>query len=213
MDDVYSSYIKTLIDRTTAALQVCGFEALAAKDRDEARNKTLELIPAGSTVGAGGSVTLQEIGLIDALVSRGDTVYWSGAAKGGASPDFDYRKAQLTADVFLSSTNAITVDGDLVNVDGTGNRVAAMSFGPGKVIVVAGWNKIVSDVGAAFQRIRDVAAPLNAKRLKLDLPCVETGFCVDCDAPDSICRITTVISRKPKRADFTVVLVAEQLGY
>jgi len=100
-----------------------------------------------------------------------------------------------------------------VNVDGTGNRVAAMSFGPGKVIVVAGWNKIVSDVGAAFQRIRDVAAPLNAKRLKLDLPCVETGFCVDCDAPDSICRITTVISRKPKRADFTVVLVAEQLGY
>ncbi|UCF79707.1 MAG: lactate utilization protein [Candidatus Eiseniibacteriota bacterium] len=209
MEDVYSSYIKNLIDRTTASLQRCGFEAFAVATRAEAKEKTLGLIPPGSSVGIGGSVTLKEIGVIEALVARGDTVY----AKSSASPDFDYRKAQLTSDVFLSSTNAITVDGDLVNVDGTGNRVAAMAFGPGKVIVVTGWNKIVSDVGAAFQRIRDVAAPLNDKRLELDVPCAETGFCVDCDAPDNICRITTIISRKPKRADFTVILVAEQLGY
>ncbi len=209
MEDVYPSYIKNLIDRTADSLKKCGFEALTAQNRDEAREKTLSLIPADATIGVGGSVTLKEIGVIDALVSRGHTVYH----KAGAPPDVDYRKAQLTADVFLSSTNAITVDGDLVNVDGTGNRVAAMSFGPGKVIVVTGWNKIVSDVGAAFQRIRDVAAPLNAKRLELDVPCAKIGYCVDCVAPDNICRITTIISRRPKKTDFAVVLVAEQLGY
>jgi L-lactate utilization protein LutB len=209
MENVHPWYIKTLIDRTAASLEKCGFEAITAENRDEAREKVLNLIPADSTVGVGGSVSLKEIGVIDALVSRGNTVYY----KAGAAPDFDYRKAQLTSDVFLSSTNAITVDGDIVNVDGTGNRVAAMSFGPGRVIIVTGWNKIVSDVGAAFQRIRDVAAPLNAKRLELDVPCAKTGYCVDCVAPDNICRITTIISRRPKTTAFTVVLVAEQLGY
>jgi hypothetical protein len=125
----------------------------------------------------------------------------------------DSRRAQLACDVFLSSSNAVTVEGELVNVDGIGNRVAAMIFGPGKVIVVAGWNKIVPDVNAAIQRIRNTAAPLNAKRLELNVPCAKTGYCVDCDVPDNMCRVTTIISRKPRKTDISVVLIAEQLGF
>jgi len=213
MDEVNSSYIKDLVDRTVESLRKRGFDALSARSGAEATETILGMIPPGSTVGVGGSVTLRDIGLIGALESRGHTIYQRWGTQVSQAEDFDYRRAQLTCDVFLSSSNAVTVEGELVNVDGVGNRVASMIFGPRKVIVAAGWNKIVPDVNAAIQRIRNVAAPLNAKRLELKVPCVTTGHCTDCDAPESICRVTSIISWKPRRTDLSVVLIEEKLGF
>jgi L-lactate utilization protein LutB len=213
MDEVYSSYISDLIGRTVASLEKRGFKAFYAKDAVEARERVLDMIAPGSTIGVGGSVTLRQIGLIEALESRGHTIYQRWGAQTTQAADLDSRRAQLACDVFLSSSNAVTVEGELVNVDGIGNRVASMIFGPGKVIVVAGWNKIVPDVNAAIQRIRNTAAPLNAKRLELKVPCAKTGYCTDCDVPENMCRVTTIISRKPRRTDLSVVLIAEQLGF
>lgn len=213
MDEVYSSYVSDLIGRTVASLEKREFRAFSAKSGAEAREKILDMIATGSTIGVGGSVTLRQIGLVEALESRGHTIYQRWGAQPAHTTDMDSRRAQLTCDVFLSSSNAVTVEGELVNVDGIGNRVAAMIFGPAKVIVVAGWNKIVPDVNAAIQRIRNTAAPLNAKRLELNVPCAKTGHCLDCDVPDNMCRVTTIISRKPRRTDISVLLIAEQLGF
>jgi len=119
----------------------------------------------------------------------------------------------MTSDVFLSSTNALTVDGIIVNTDGVGNRVAGMIFGPRRVILVVGINKIVKDIDDAIWRIKNVATPMNAYRLGLNTPCAKLGYCMNCTSNVSICRVTTIIEYKPSRTDFTVVLVGEELGY
>jgi hypothetical protein len=115
--------------------------------------------------------------------------------------------------VFITSTNAVTETGELVNIDGTGQRVAAMIFGPGRVVVVAGVNKITGDLEEGLWRASNVAAPMNARRLHPKTPCAETGECSDCVAPGRICGITTIIHRRPSKTPFTVVLVGEKLGY
>ena len=123
------------------------------------------------------------------------------------------RRAQLTCDVFMTGSNAVTMDGKLVNVDGTGNRVAAMIFGPEKVIVVAGINKIVRDLDAAEERIRSVAAPVNNSRIGLPNPCVKTGECMDCQGPTRICNVTTIIGKRPNTTEMHVVIVGEDMGF
>jgi hypothetical protein len=173
----------------------------------------LDLIPPDSVVGVGGSITVRELGLIEALQKRGNRVvqHWQK----GLSFDeiIAVERQHLTSEVFLTSSNAITEAGQLVNVDGGGNRVAAMIFGPKKVIVIAGENKIVKDVDAGLERIKRVAAPLNAKRLNLSTPCAVTGVCTDCDIPERICNITTIIHRKSEETDITIILVGETLGF
>jgi hypothetical protein len=121
------------------------------------------------------------------------------------------RKA-LLAKVFLSSTNAVTEDGKLFNVDATGNRVGAMFIGPEKVIIVCGVNKIVKDIEAAEKRVKEWTAPQNAKRLNKKTPCTETGVCADCSSPDRICNIYVTLAKKPTRTDVLVILVGENLG-
>jgi hypothetical protein len=118
----------------------------------------------------------------------------------------------FSADIFLSSTNAITEDGKLFNVDATGNRVGAMFIGPKKTIIVAGVNKIVKDVEAAEKRLKEWVAPQNIKRLNRKTPCAETGVCADCSSPDRICNIYVVLAKKPSRTDIVVILVGERLG-
>jgi hypothetical protein len=122
-----------------------------------------------------------------------------------------FRKS-FTSDVFLTSTNAVTESGKLFNVDATGNRVGAMFIGPKKTIVVCGVNKIVKDLDAAEKRVREWAAPQNAKRLNRKTPCVETGLCEDCSSPDRICNIYVTLAKKPARNDVVVILVGEYLG-
>ena len=118
----------------------------------------------------------------------------------------------LLTGAFILSANAITIDGELVNTDGIGNRIAGMIFGPQTVIVIAGVNKIVENLDEALSRIRNIAAPANARRLGIDTPCVSTGRCVLCESPFNICRITAIIHRKPMLTDIKVFLVTEPLG-
>lgn len=162
-------------------------------------------------------MTIRELGLIEALTRRGNRVIHHWQPGMPASDWLSFMMEAHDSDVFLCSSNAVTEDGKLVNIDSTGNRVASMIFGPKKVIVVVGKNKIVRDVDAGLKRLKMVAGPLNAKRHKLvELPCVSTGLCMDCDSPKRICRVTTIMERAPNRVrspNITVMLVAEDLGF
>jgi hypothetical protein len=119
----------------------------------------------------------------------------------------------MRADLFLCSVNAVTMTGEIVNRDGCGNRINAMTFGPRKVVLVAGRNKVVSDLDAALARIEETAAPIRAMSLNRKTPCVKTGVCMDCDSPERICRITSIIHRKPLMTEISVLLLDEDLGY
>ncbi|MGI6065282.1 MAG: lactate utilization protein [Bacillota bacterium] len=199
--------------RVVEALKNNEFDAFYVSTRQEAAECVLNFIKAGDSIGMGGSVTLEELDIPQKIAEKGAHIL--NHNQPGLSPEEknNIRRRQLLSDVFLCSTNAITLDGCLVNVDGVGNRVAAMTFGPKKVVVVAGINKICEDVEAAFRRIALVAAPQNSKRLGLSNPCAVTGICADCRAKTRICSLFTVMKRKPMLSDITVVLVGEKLGY
>ena len=126
---------------------------------------------------------------------------------------YNVRRKQLTSDVFIASSNAVTLDGEIVNMDGSGNRVAALSFGPKRVIVIMGANKIVKDEVEARRRIAMTAAPMNADRLNRKTPCVITGVCANCNSPERICSITSIMHKAPSTSDFHVIIVGEALGY
>ena len=204
------------VENTLSALERNGFDVKYYPTAGEALAGVLEMVPEGATVGLGGSMTLREMGLVEALESRDVRLadHWK-ARQGGASQEevMEIRRAHLNSDVFITSTNAVTETGELVNIDGTGQRVAAMIFGPGKVVVVAGVNKITGDLEEGLWRASNVAAPMNARRLHPKTPCAETGECDDCVAPGRICSVTTIIHRRPRQTPFTVVLVGEKLGY
>lgn len=210
-DEVRKGYWETRCEAAVKALDKCWFDARWFTTPEAAVKAVLDLIPGGSEVGVGGSVTVREAGLLEALDSRGDRLVYH-------TPEMEFeqslavRKEALSCPYYLCSSNAITLEGELVNTDGIGNRVSGMMFGPETVIVLAGVNKIVSDRDEAFKRIRDVAAPANARRLGMDTPCVKRGQCVDCRKPSNICRVTTIISLKPMWTDLKVFLVAEPLG-
>jgi len=203
----------TLGQRVVAALQKKGFTAAYFENREQAVEHILDRIPPGATVGIGGSTTLREIGVVDLLREKGYVLYDHNAP--GLQPEERtvMRYKQLSSDVFLTSTNALTLKGELVNRDAVGNRVASMFFGPKKVIVVAGVNKIVKDIDAADARIKMVAAPMNVKRLETPNPCLKIGECADCQNPTRICNITTIIHRRPSLTDVEVVIIGEELGF
>lgn len=204
------------VESTLKALEGNGFDAVYYPTVVEAVAGVLGMVPEGALVGLGGSVTLREMGLVDALVARGLELadHWE-AGRRGASKDeiMEIRRKHINSDVFITGTNAVTETGELVNIDGTGQRVAAMIFGPGRVVVVAGVNKITGDLEEGIWRASNMAAPMNARRLHPKTPCAETGECDDCVAPGRICNVTTLIHRRPRQTPFTVVLVGEKLGY
>jgi L-lactate utilization protein LutB len=199
------------------ALRRNGFNAIYARNRREALRIILKEIPAGATVGAGDSLTLKDIGVFAELEKRGFTLFWPFHERIAKEERRNVARRALGADVFLSGSNAFTADGKIVNVDATGNRVAGMIFGPKKAIVVVGVNKMVKNVEEAVERIRAVAAPLNAKRIRQErnwelLPCVEAGRCVNCTAENRICNIVVILEKKPRAIDMTVIVVGEKLG-
>ncbi|MGB4503787.1 MAG: lactate utilization protein [Syntrophaceticus sp.] len=200
-------------DRVVEALKRNDFEAVFFSRRDEAVQFILNSVKPGMSVGCGGSATIKELGIPEKAREKGAEILDHGQADLSPEEKQDVRRRELVCDLFLSSTNAITLDGCLVNVDGNGNRVAALSFGPKKVIVVAGINKICSDINAAFERIKNCAAPMNNKRLELSNPCAVAGVCMNCNTESRICRIYSVLKKRPMSTDFTVVLVGDNLGY
>ncbi len=200
------------VERTINALKRNNFEALYVSNSKEALEEVMKRIPDGATVGVGGSVTLAQVGLLEALKNRKIQLIWPVAQ--ATSPEELHQLIQksFSADLFLSGTNAVTEDGKLFNVDATGNRVAAMVMGPKQVIVVCGVNKIVKDVEDAEKRVRQWTAPQNAKRLNKKTPCIETGECRDCASPDRICNVYVTLAKKPTRTGIVVILVGERLG-
>lgn len=180
-----------------------------ASSAEEAKKIALELIPEGSTVTMGGGMSVHEIGLVDALKTGNYNFLDRDVAE-------DKRAAMLAAydaDFFLSSCNAITEDGILVNIDGNSNRVSAIAQGPKKVLFIVGMNKVCDDVDGAVKRARNVAAPINAQRFGLDTPCSKTGSCMNCKSPDTIC-CQFLITRFSRHADrIHVILVNDSLGF
>jgi hypothetical protein len=190
-----------------------GFDAHYVSGEQEARDLILEKISDYQTFGFGGSDTTRALGLSEALQTMGKTVYdhWQkGLSK---EDDLEIRLNQGRCDCFLCSANAVAATGEIVNVDGIGNRTNAMCFGPKKVIVVAGMNKVTQDLDSAVRRVRELAAPMRAKSLGMETPCAENGLCSDCNAPQRICRITTILHRRPMLTDLSVVLVNRALGF
>lgn len=193
--------------------------AYYVEDRAEAREVVLSMIPKGAVVGYGDSLTLRQIGVVDAL-ERGSYAFLNPWKPGNTvEENIRLKRRALTSDVFVTGTNALTLDGKIVNVDGHGNRVAAMLFGPGAVIVVVGINKVVRDLDEAMERIRHQAAPLNvARHTEFDPmpPCGITGACSDCSSPWRICNKTVIIERQYANDRYdpvlSVIIVGEELG-
>lgn len=213
--------MKDRILKTAAALEKNNMKTYIVKDKEEALKTVEMLIPKGATIGLGGSVTLNEIG-VNELVSGADYKLFNRYDK-NLTPDERNEKMRksLTADVFLSSSNAVTEKGELVNVDGNSNRVAAILYGPKEVIIVVGANKIVADVNEGIKRVKTIAAPKNTKRLSCETYCNKTGICMGvngdlCDGCASESRICCnyVISAHQRFKDrIKVIICEEELGY
>ena len=215
MDPIRGWFVEDRGRRAAEALKKRDFNAQYVETQDQAKEMILEEVPPGAIVGVGGSVTIREMKVLEDLRARGHKVldHWE-IPRSALEESFQMRRAQQVCDVFLTSSNAITQDGRLVNTDGSGNRVNAMTFGPKKAIVVAGINKIVPDLERALRRIKEVAVPLNCRRLNYSPPCIQAGKCVDCRVPQRSCRITTIIEWKPPFiSDYLVIIVGENLGY
>ncbi|MDD7208892.1 MAG: lactate utilization protein [Lachnospiraceae bacterium] len=190
------------------------FHACYCSTKEEAFKKALSIIEKGSVVASGGSETLKEIGLLDYIKSHPEDYTYLDRSKAGSEEEKRKIHAKtILSDYFLMSTNAFTADGQLVNIDGNGNRVGALCFGPKHVIIITGMNKLVPTVEDAYKRIRQGACPPNCLRLNLETPCAKTGFCGECLSGSSICAsfVTTRMSRNPDRIH--VILVGETLGY
>jgi hypothetical protein len=180
----------------------------------QAREEILRMIPKGAKVFRCGSMTAAGMGLWEAIARLPEVELIDPYQAGITREDgLELRRRGMTADVMIASTNAITLDGKLVNLDGMGNRVAAMAFGPTKVILVVGMNKVAPDLDSAIARVKHYAAPVNAVRLGVSTPCVETGLCSDCRSSQRICNMWSIIEGHMVKDRIHVKLVLENLGY
>lgn len=203
---------RKLGESVVKALRARHFEAVYCESADEARAEALVRIPAGSSVFWGGSMTIRDIGLTGALKAAGDRHIYDRETVPPAERQA-YLAEHYFSDFFLGSANALTEDGIILNMDGTGNRVAAMIWGPKKVILLVGINKIVKDFDAGVARVRSTAAPINAQRFDIDTPCKKTGRCADCLSESSICGTLTAMRLCRPAGRITVILFGENYGY
>ena len=196
--------------RVAEALKRRHFEAYYCPTRQEAAKQALELIPEGSVVAWGGSETVAQLGILDTVRKTNPVIDRDTAST--QEEKIELMRKSLLCDVYLMSSNAISEDGQLFNIDGNGNRVAALVFGPKNVIIVAGMNKVTSNIDTAIERARYIAAPTNAQRFSVQTACMSTGTCGDCLSPSSVCAsmLRTRICRPAGR--IKVILVGEELG-
>ncbi|HIJ87119.1 MAG TPA: lactate utilization protein [Desulfuromonadales bacterium] len=200
--------------KAVAALEKNEFTAHYCPTPQEAADYIITAAADAATVGFGGSMSIVSLGVESLLQEMGKEILNHGSTELSREEKIAIMRRQLTCDLFLSGCNALTLNGELVNIDATGNRVAAMLFGPQKVIVVAGRNKLVDGSPQdAIARVKTWATPPNAKRLSFKTPCATTGFCSDCSSPDRLCRVTTIIDRKPRITDIHVLVVNSDLGF
>jgi hypothetical protein len=201
------------IDQVMGNLQHNGIKASFFDTTAEAKNYILEKIGNGQEVGFGGSTTIMAMKLHESIKNAGNQVHWHWLVGTPEERTEAVNKANK-ADVYLTSANAITLQGEIINVDGNGNRVSAMIYGPKKVMIIGGINKICNDCFEAMDRLRKDASPPNARRLNRKTPCVTSGECRDCNSPERICNVTTIIHKKPGCIEeMEVVIIGEALGY
>lgn len=213
MDINIAWYVEKKVERTIKNINSGNMEGHYIKNRDQLFEKLEDLMAEGSTVGVGDSMTLFETGVIDFLRS-GKFNFLDKYKEGLGSVDKrELYIKNFSADTFICSTNAITENGELYNIDGNGSRVAPMIYGPKQVIIVAGINKIVKNLDEAEIRVRQYAAPIDAKRLNKDTPCTKLGYCVDCKSPSRICNDFVVIKGQFIKGRIKILIVGEELGY
>ncbi|MCQ2548223.1 MAG: lactate utilization protein [Clostridia bacterium] len=208
MNEIVKMRNEKLLQESAKALEKRNMTSYIAADKDEALKLALDLIPKGASIGMGGCKSAEEIGLVDVI--KGDDYHFIDRFQGDPR---EREKETFDADVFICSTNAMSKDGILVNIDGNSNRVSAMAYGPKKLIYIVGVNKIESDLDGAIKRARNVAAPINAGRFDVNTPCKEKGLCMNCTSPDTIC-CQVLITRYSRHAGrIHVILVNEELGF
>jgi hypothetical protein len=214
MDRHQGKWNQKVAEKIIEQLDKRGMEGSYAVNAAQARDEVIAMIPHGSTVYRCGSVTADSMDLWPRIARIPGVEVIDPFQPGLSFEDsLEPRRKGLLADVMITSTNSITQDGKLVNVDGTGNRVAAMIFGPKKVILIAGMNKVVPDLETAMARAKHYSGPVNAMRMNIPTPCAENGICVDCKAPARICNIWSIIERQRIKGRIHVKLVGESLGY
>ena len=205
-------YYRTAATTVIKNLKKRNMEGYYCETSEDAVRLATSLMPEGSSIGWGGSMTLSECGLMDAIRGGRYELFDRSLAK-TAEENKEIHAKIFTADFFLMSANAITYDGELINVDGRSDRVCYLCYGPENVIVIAGMNKLVSDVESGIKRVHDVASPKNAMRLGKKTPCAATGKCADCLSPDCICMNTVITRMSRANGRIKVILVGEELGY
>jgi hypothetical protein len=198
--------------RTVINLKKKGFQADFTNTAEESIMLAVEMAKNFKSIGFGGSSTTRRLGLPDMLERQGKIIFdhWNPPPD---TTDYDVRLKQGRCDCFICSANAITETGEIINVDGVGNRTNAMTFGCPNVLIIAGINKITRDLESGLRRIKEVAAPMRAKSLNMDTPCAHTGLCTDCHSPQRICRITTILHQQPMMTSIRVLIFNEEAGF
>lgn len=195
-----------------ANLKKRGFDAYYCANKEEALAQAMALIPKGDVVSWGGSMTISQIGLLDAVIKSNKVI--DRASAGTPAERVELMRKALLCDTFLMSSNGISLDGRLINIDGNGNRCAALIYGPKQVLVIAGMNKVAGTIEAAMDRARNVAAPINIQRFPASkTPCLKTGHCSDCLSSDTICSQFVETRFCKPQGRIKVILVGEALGY
>ncbi len=213
MEPIIKTHYEKLAATVIKNLEKRQMEGYYFPTAKEAVEKALSLLPDNASVSFGGSVTLSETGMLDALRACPTIQLLDReAVETAAEKETIYRKS-FTADAYFMSSNAITINGELVNIDGTGNRVAALIFGPKKVIIFTGMNKIVPSVEEAVSRVHNTATPPNCIRLNKQTPCALTGACGDCLSPDCICNQVVITRRSGAKGRIKVLLIGESFGF
>ncbi|MBU1169742.1 MAG: lactate utilization protein [Proteobacteria bacterium] len=214
MDQIHKKWLGTKLgEHCVTHLINHRFDAHLVQTPQAAVNLILDWTAPFERFGFGGSDTINALGIKERLKDMGKRIFDHNEEGLSFETSLEYRKKQSNCDCFLCSANALSQTGEIVNMDGIGNRINAMTFGPKKVIIVAGINKVTQDLDSAIRRIREVAAPMRAKSLGADTPCALTGRCADCNAPMRICNITSILHRKPMLTDISIIVVNEEMGY
>lgn len=190
-----------------------GFKTECFSTAEEARKRTLEILKDSNSIGIGGSVTIPKTGIYTALTEAGHEIQSAAHAVKTGQDMEEARRAGMTADAYLLSANAVTEDGSIVNIDGTGNRVAAAIYGPKKVVYVIGKNKLAGDLGDAIAKIKRDACPKNARRLGYETPCSVTGECANCFSEHRMCNVTTVMEFPMRGQEVYVLFIDAEYGF
>ncbi|NVO18742.1 MAG: lactate utilization protein [Bacteroidetes bacterium] len=210
---IQSSHSRILALKAIESLKKNNFHAQFFENELDAAEEVLKFIDKGSSVAFGGSQTVKQLNLPELISGKGAVILDHN--KDGLSQEekIEVMRKQQVCDIFLCSSNALTLDGEIYNIDGNGNRISAMIFGPRKVIILIGVNKICSDESSAWQRVKNISAPKNMLRLGRPNPCTKSGICMDCKLPTRGCNAYLVLRKKPSLTDISIFIVNKELGF